>query len=100
MILGHNDKPPAVELFVAEIDDFGVATVMLPQQGDRCLRPDCQRRGKQIVQSKVVTFIQMVLLPDRFRDGSTCILQGTGELLQIADNDDAARTGHSQHTGG
>ena len=73
---------------------------MLPQQGDRCLRPDCQRRGKQIVQSKVVTFIQMVLLPDRFRDGSTCILQGTGELLQIADNDDAARTGHSQHTGG
>ena len=30
MVLRHNDQLPVVELLVAEVDDFGVATVVFP----------------------------------------------------------------------
>ena len=45
MVFGHNDQLPVVELLVAEVDDFRVAAVVLPQQRNRCVLPYFQCGG-------------------------------------------------------
>ena len=64
MVFGHDDQLSMVELLIAEVDDFWVATVVFPQQRNRCVLPYFQCRGQQAVSRKAIPLIQGILLPN------------------------------------
>ena len=100
MVFCHNDQLSMVELLIAEVDDFGVATVVFPQQRNRCVLPYFQCRGQQTVGRKAIPLIQGILLPNGITGANVILCQHIGELLQVPDDHDIPRAGEGQHAGG
>ena len=100
VVLRHDDEFPAVEFLVAEIDDLGMATVVLPQENGRSLRPCGNGGGEQAVGREMVDFRERIPRPDRLAVLKVFAVQHIGELLKISHNDDIFGAGEGQHAGG
>ena len=88
----HNDQLPAIEFLIAEIDDLGMTTIVLPQQHRRRLRPCHQSRGEQTVCGKMIGFRKRVPVPYRLTGLNISAVQNIGKLLEIANDYDISGT--------
>ena len=100
MVLCHDDELPTVEFLVAEIDDFGMAAIVFPQENRGSLRPCGNGRGEQTVGRKMVDLWKRIPRPDCLAVLEVFAVQYIGKLLEISHNDDVTSTGKSQYTSG
>ena len=64
MVLCHDDELPTIEFLIAEIDNFGMAAIVFPQENGRGLRPCGNRRGEQTVGGEMISLRERIPSPD------------------------------------
>ena len=100
MVLCHDDELPTVEFLVAEIDDFGMAAIVFPQENRGSLRPCGNGRGEQTVGREMVDLRERIPRPDRLAVLEVFAVQHIGKLLEISHNDDITSTCKGEYTCG